>query len=177
MATIKNLLGILCLAVIGSSGMPRRDFLNRIEPVDSGSKVLYFAQKQLGVHEKSGKNDGVQVEQYLAYVKLKKGAPWCAAFVSWVYGRAGYARPRTGWSPALFPSSRLTDQIKPACVFGIYFSDLKRIAHCGLVVKRTGGWVLTIEGNTNISGSREGDGVYRKRRHIKTIKAFADWIN
>lgn len=40
-------------------------------------------------------------------VKLKKGQPWCAAFVSWVFAKAGYTAPRTGWSPALFNTQEI----------------------------------------------------------------------
>jgi hypothetical protein len=32
-------------------------------------------------------------------------------------------------------------------------------------------WVATVEGNTNDAGSREGDGCYRKRRHISKIRS------
>jgi len=36
---------------------------------------------------------------------------------------------------------------------------------------------VTIEANTNISGSREGEGVYRKRRRVKTIYRMANWVS
>lgn len=80
------------------------------------------------------------------------------------------------WSANLFPLAKRTREPLPADVFGIYFSELKRIAHCGLVESKNGNWIATIEGNTNISGSREGDGVHRKLRHQRTIKYFANWI-
>ena len=137
--------------------------------------LLPIALGELGVREWSGKNDGPKVETYLAAAGLKKGQPWCAAFVSWVYQQAGYAKPRTGWSPALFPASQLVKQRKPGVVFGIYYPELKRIGHCGFVLSETTDWLLTVEGNTNGGGSREGDGVYRKRRHVKAVYAYADW--
>jgi hypothetical protein len=92
-----------------------------------------------------------------------------------VHGQAGFPKPKTAWSPALFPENRKVKLPANGDVFGIYFSNLKRIAHVGIVEKRFGSWLYTIEGNTNITGSREGDGVYRKMRKIKTIKAFANW--
>ena len=137
--------------------------------------LLPIALAELGVREWSGKNDGPKVEAYLAAAGLKKGQPWCAAFVSWVYQQAGYPKPRTGWSPALFPASRLVKKGKPGVVFGIYYPELKRIGHCGFVLSETTDWLLTVEGNTNGGGSRDGDGVYRKRRHSKTVHAYADW--
>ncbi|MFN0257616.1 C40 family peptidase [Pedobacter ureilyticus] len=140
-------------------------------------QLLEIAKSQIGVREASGNNDGYEVETYLAYTGNKKGEPWCASFVSWVFGKAGYTAPRTAWSPSLFPKARLVAAGKPAMVFGIYFPDKGRIAHAEIVEKQKDNWLCTIEGNTNIEGSREGDGVYRKMRHIKTIKYYADWIN
>jgi hypothetical protein len=139
-------------------------------------ELVRIAQKEVGVREQTGNNDGAKVESYLAVVKLKKGQPWCAAYVSWVYAQAGLAKPRSGWSPDLFPASRLARSALPGNVLGIYFSSLKRIAHVGLIVRQKNEWVCSTEGNTNVSGSREGDGVYTKLRHIKTIYKIADWV-
>ena len=141
------------------------------------NQLLEIAKSQIGVREASGNNDGYEVEQYLAYTGNKKGEAWCASFVSWVFGKAGYTAPRTAWSPSLFPKARLVAVAKPATVFGIYFPDKGRIAHAGIVEKQKDNWLYTIEGNTNIEGSREGDGVYRKMRHVKSIQYYADWIN
>ena len=138
--------------------------------------ILRIAHSQLGVREATGKNDGKEVEAYLGYTGNKKGEPWCASFVSWVYGKGGFIQPRTAWSPSLFPLSRQTLNPKSADIFGIYFANLKRIAHCGLIANINGNWINTIEGNTNLAGSREGDGVYRKLRHRLQIKSFANWI-
>lgn len=69
-------------------------------------EVQRIYTSQLGVREKAS-NSGPAVEQYLRYVNLPKGNPWCAAFVCWVYGKAGVFNPRTGWSPALFPAEKV----------------------------------------------------------------------
>ncbi|WP_276090453.1 peptidoglycan-binding protein [Pedobacter sp. JY14-1] len=61
-------------------------------------------------------------------------------------------------------------------VFGIYFPKLGRIGHCGLVEGVQGDFCRTIEGNTSVAGSREGDGVYRRLRHRRTIARFSDWV-
>lgn len=65
---------------------------------------------------------------------------------------------------------------KTADIFGIYFANLKRIAHAGLVDEWGDKYVVTVEGNTNEAGSNEGDGVYRKRRLISSIYQVADWV-
>jgi hypothetical protein len=58
--------------------------------------------------------------------------------------------------------------------------DIKRgdivcftFSHIGIAVgyPDTDGNVLTVEGNTNGDGSREGDGVYKKTRHISKIRS------
>ncbi len=186
--------------------------------------VTYVQQiytSQIGVREK-GNNSGPAVEQYLRYVNLPKENPWCAAFVCWVFGRAGVGNPRSGWSPDLFrksyviwerglsktvsepgtksqesrlpayvpgvyPSSLVTGNRQPGSyrlitpstgdIFALYFPEKRRIAHVGFIDQWDGTWLISVEGNTNISGSREGDGVYRKRRLVRTIYKVARYIN
>jgi len=92
------------------------------------------------------------------------------------FKKAGYPAPRTGWSPALFPKDKLVKEPFPACVFGLYFPSLKRIAHVGFVERIRGKYCVTIEGNTNPEGSREGGGVFRRMRYRKTISKYANWL-
>ncbi|MBB5438639.1 hypothetical protein HDC92_002320 [Pedobacter sp. AK017] len=101
---------------------------------------------------------------------------WCAAFCSWCFGQAGYKAPKTAWSPALFPPGRIVKAALPGMVMGLYFPSLRRIAHCGIVIGVKGEWCETVEGNTNVAGSREGDAVMRKLRHKRTIAKYADWL-
>lgn len=89
----------------------------------------------------------------------------------------------SAWSPALFTRNVIYNRgslkNKTPCsgdVFGLYFTNLKRVAHVGFVDKWTNQFVITVEGNTNEAGSREGDGVYRKRRPIRTIYIVSDYI-
>lgn len=166
MATIRILLGLVCIAVIGSSWSAERSFI-------TPAKVVEIAQKEIGVQETS-ENSGHRVDRYNAYVGLKK-VPWCASFVSWCFGQAGYPQPRTAWSPSLFPANRITKEPLPGMVLGIYFPELKRIGHCGIVEQMKNDLVYGIEGNTNINGSREGIGVYRRIRHKRSIHCFSDW--
>lgn len=179
MATVKIFLGILCFALFSRDSLPGRYHINQApnRAFADRAKLLRIAKNEIGVREVSGHNDGPRVTAYLRYTGVEQGSPWCAAFVSWVFGQAGYPAPRTPWSPALFPPGKRTKQVGPAVVFGIYFSHLKRIGHCGLVERQEGDWLITIEGNTNVMGSREGDGVYRKRRLLKAIRYFANWAN
>ena len=162
-------MGILCIAFVGSSRIANGNLLN--------SSIVTIASKEVGVRERTGRNDGTRVEEYLHAVGLNRGDPWCAAFLSWVFKQAGYSAPRTGWSPDLFPSKRLVKLPEPGDVFGIYFADKGRIAHCGLVESVRHDYIYSIEGNTDASGGREGGGVYRRMRHKRGISKFAKWRN
>ncbi|MGB4400012.1 MAG: hypothetical protein WBJ10_11625 [Daejeonella sp.] len=62
-------------------------------------------------------------------------------------------------------------------IFGLYFPEKHRIAHVGFIDQWDGTWMISVEGNTNISGSREGDGVYRKRRLVKSVYKVARYIS
>lgn len=179
MAAIRLLLGIVCLAVTYSTRLPERNLLKytRFSLRDQRrSNLARLAENEIGVRELTGNNDGKRVELYLAWVGLKKGESWCAAFISYLFHKIGNNKPRSGWSPDLFPNARLARSTLPGNVIGIYFPDKHRIAHVGLIVHEKDNWITSIEGNTNIIGGREGDGVYRKLRHRRTIYKISDWL-
>jgi len=148
----------------------------RPDEINCRQALLKLAIAEIGVKERSGKNDGARVEEYLAVAGLKRGDPYCAAFISYLFKQEGFTQPRTGWSPALFPVSRLARSALPANILGIYFPELKRIAHVGMIERMDGNWCVSIEGNTSLQGGREGEGVFRRRRHIRTIYRIADWV-
>ena len=212
------LAALMCLILIlieGNSQWLRAQALitPRIRSSESAyrDKVRQIYTSQIGIREKQP-NSGPAVEEYLRYVGLAKGNPWCAAFVCWVLGKAGVENPGTGWSPGLFPvnkviwerkkewtidsgqwtmrkelkvesgklrveSGKVIQRPGAGDVFGLYFQEKKRIAHVGFVDQWDEAWLVTVEGNTNDSGSREGDGVYRKRRLVRSIYKVARYIN
>jgi hypothetical protein len=45
-------------------------------------------------------------------------------------------------------------------------------SHVGIVIQDKGSRIITVEGNTNGAGSREGDGVYRKDRPKSIARNF-----
>lgn len=147
--------------------------------------VASIYRSQIGVRELSGRNDGRQVEIFLASCKLTKGNPWCAAFVTWTFKTAGVKTVISGYSPVWFPAgktiytrgARSNTTPGTADVFGIWFASKKRIAHVGFIDDwPQGNYAITVEGNTNEAGSREGDGVYRKRRLKNQIYKISRWI-
>lgn len=130
---------------------------------------IYTAE--LGVKEATGNNDGPRVAEYLGYTNLGPGYNWCAAFICWCLGKAGLDNPRNPWSPALFLDKRVVrDLPQTADVFGIYFTDLKRIAHVGFIDEWKDDYVITVEGNSD-------NAVIRKRRPQRSIYKIANWID
>ena len=162
------------------AGLPCR------KPIETQrDKLIELANQQVGVRELTGNNDGEMVEMYLHSVNLKKGDPWCAAFLGWLFSGLGIDNPKSGWSPSWFPPDKVVyknDWRKdfvalPGQVGGLYFKQKNRIAHVFLVEYQDEKNYYTIEGNTNIAGSREGDGVYRKIRSKQIVYAIADFIS
>lgn len=174
---ISLLLGlILCLGTSGNC--------TELIPPDSLSKreqVVLLYRSQIGVRE-VGKNAGQQVEAYLASTGLGKGYAWCGAFVTWVIKSVGLSLPQgPAWAPSWFvKGKRIKHEMAQAGdVFGIWFKNKNRIAHVGFIDENwmnSSNLILTVEGNTNEAGSREGDGVYRKRRLKKQIYQISNWI-
>lgn len=100
---------ILCLLIINGRQVNAQSMLIKGESNSLKSlqqKVQQIYTSQVDIREKQP-NSGPAVEQYLRYVNLPKGNPWCAAFVCWVFGEAGVSNPRTGWSPSLFPAGKV----------------------------------------------------------------------
>lgn len=172
MATTRFIFGIVCLVGLIGHRLPDRHLL----ATNAQEKILNIARSQLYVREKGKNNHGKEIRAYLAYTNLTEGNPYCAAFISWVYGQAGRPQPRTAWSPDLFPLDRLTKAPQPADLLGIYSVAQRRIVHCGIVERLHNDWVISIEGNTNNNGSTDGDGNYRKLRHKRSVHCYSRWL-
>ncbi|MEC4004901.1 CHAP domain-containing protein [Flavobacterium sp. SUN052] len=158
------------------------------------SEALKVATSQIGVKE-TGRNEGPQVNIYLKSVGLDavgNNYSWCAAFVYWCFKQASTQLNVTNplyktagclehWNNAkctkLSISQALKDpsKIKPGFIFIIDFGHGH--GHTGIVESVNGGYLTTIEGNTNPELSSNGYGVFRlNRRKIKDItKGFLDY--
>lgn len=140
---------------------------------------------QVGIREATGRNDGPEVEKYLAAVGLGKGYAWCAAFNAYNFDAFGIPNPQSAWSPhwaqrddIVWSSKLRGGKIRPGDVFTWYSPRKRRVAHTGIVVGTDKhGAVLTIEGNTNDGGSRDGDGVYARKRSLDKIYAVTNYIS
>ena len=147
-------------------------------------QLVKIAESQIGVRE-TKKNGGTKIEEYQRSTWLPIGPwAWCAAFVCWcveqtMFGeKYTFPRPETAgawdfekWCLSVNNSVKLYKPhggiIKKGDIVVFTFS------HIGIAVSDVdkNGIVQTIEGNTDSDGSREGDGVYRKRRHISKIRS------
>jgi len=178
---IIHALALASLSLLGTGeGVAQGVVLSRGARVES---LMEVARNTIGLREGPG-NSGAVVDEILATVGLEGSrAPWCAAWVVYVgdkaFGKQANPFPRSAWSPA-FVVKPTWDRGKgatpgPADAFGIYFQSLRRVAHTGLIERIEGKMAVTIEGNTNDNGSRDGDGVYRKRRPLCTMLARS-WL-
>lgn len=146
--------------------------------------VVENATLDVGVREATGHNDGPVVERYLASVGMHKGLSWCAAFVSYHLSGCGVRNPHTGWSPAfsgvsarIWSPRKATRMPMPGDVFALWYSSLGRVGHVGFVTGCDGRYITTVEGNTSAPGSREGDGVYARRRQLSKVYAVTNYIH
>ena len=148
-------------------------------------KRIYTSQ--IGVRELTGNNDGEVVEKYLLSAGLKRGSPWCASFIYWTFEQCGdtLSIKYPAWVPSYFPRSKIIykrGKIKKrdpmyGDLIGIWFSSKGRLAHIGFFDRETNKYYITVEGNTNDAGSREGDGVYKKKRIKRQVHSISSWID
>ena len=67
-------------------------------------------------------------------------------------------------------------QPKTGDVGTLYYTNLKRIGHTFFYDRRVNSSVYeSVEGNTNGEGSREGNGVYRKKRSFNATYSLSRW--
>lgn len=152
-------------------------------------RLIATAEKDCGIKEATGHNDGPRINtfQRLAGIKVgtatAPGDPYCiAALFTWHLETFGEANifPRTGWTPdAIRGGSADVSKMQPGDVFSIYFPKLGRDAHGGLFTKWRGplhNVAETIEANTDPTGGRDGDGVYRRTRAASALHKFKSHI-
>jgi hypothetical protein len=156
---------------------------------DGGTGLLAEAVKvaatQVGVMETpEGSNGGPEVDAYLASVGLGTGFYWCASFVYWCFrtaaanlGRANPVFKTAGclnhWNKTQgrkIPAAEAVANpglVKPGHIF--ILNHGAGMGHTGLVESVEGGFLHTIEGNSDPEGGSNGIGVFRLERKIAAI--------
>ncbi len=161
--------------------------------------LVKHALTKVGLREKGGANKGADLQEFFDADSYDPngakpgddGYAWCAAFICRIVqlaiqdsGRTfSFNRPTTpgawafeAWSRAQ-DSSTKTRKPPRTEVDGpvVHAGDIcvLKISHICLAVSDSDsdGYLWTVEGNTNSAGSREGDGVYKKKRHISQFRS------
>lgn len=181
-------------ALFGGQSVPvRNDTTN-----DLLASAVHMAVREIGVMEDPrGSNRGPRVDQYVTATGLSPSGrfAWCACFVFFCYKEAAAALGRSNpvvrtagvldhWNRAGAKGvPRITNAqassnpglVRPGHIFIMNFGS--GLGHTGIVERVTGGKLVTIEGNTNTGGSREGIGVFRRelRKIVDINKGFIDY--
>lgn len=149
---------------------------------EAADRLLAVAASQIGVHEGKTGGDWNNDNPYGVWYGMNKVA-WCAEFVSWCAAQAGFTAiiPKHAYTPSGYnwfaarkqtvSSPRRGDLLY---VYGYVASEKRsRVHHVGIVENvLPGGYISTVEGNTNDSGSSQGDGVYRLKRKLSSRLKF-----
>lgn len=179
-------------ALFGAQSVPvRNETANELL-----ARVLHHAAAQVGVRETSP-NRGPQVDEYIKATGLNPSGrfAWCVCFLYWCFEQASKDLGRSNpmiktagvldhWNRAgtkgipritTTQASNNPAVVRPGQLFTMKFTST--LGHTGIVERVMGGRLVTIEGNTNTGGSREGVGVFRREmRKIVTInKGFIDY--
>lgn len=148
-------------------------------------KMIAAMRSKVGVREvPKNSNRGPDVEEFQKATWLDgSGWAWCAAFVCWGIKQVedsghelGFKRPLTAgawdferWArtqPLPVKLHKPRTKIKKGDIVVFTFS------HIGVAIAdESGGYVKTVEGNTDSSGSREGGGVYEKKRKVSLVRS------
>lgn len=135
--------------------------------------TVQLASLLLFVREKTNQNDGPWVEAILRVTGNAKGDPWCAAFVSFVLcivNGGTSPLPMTASCQAIreyaVAHGMLTTTPDAGDVF-LLLDGANHAHHTGFCASQVADGVFsTIEGNTNDNGSRDGYGVFARRRSL-----------
>jgi hypothetical protein len=160
---------------------------NRATRIRTGAvrNLLASAGRWMNVRELTGNNDHPMITRAMKLCGLdgNKGYPWCAASQAEIHDHAGIPAPHSARVVDWFQQNVVWEKRfgelppfpKQGMVGGLYYRKLGRLGHIVLIVGEDRNNYYTLEGNTNVAGSREGDGFYKKVRSKESISALADY--
>lgn len=148
-------------------------------PVGLAARVISTLKAEAGYKEgRSGghwnNNQKFSLEQ--PSLRWSNFMAWCATFVCWGFAKNGGYAPIGGSSTAAVAVFR--DRAKASGRFSEYPAVGAIMilgqsgVHTGVVYAYDSTYIYTIEGNTNDSGSAEGNGVYLKRRTRASVYGY-----
>ena len=162
---------------------------NFTEPNANGDEISMeatnVALSQVGVMENPpGSNKGPEVNEYLASVNCPPGNFWCASFVYWSFNEAAKklnlnnpvfktAGCMSHWKNTKGKKIIAKDAVNNPSLLRqgqIFIIDHGGgLGHTGILERIEGGFIHTIEGNSNSTGSSNGIGVFQLTRKIVQI--------
>lgn len=147
-------------------------------------KHLSIAEGYVGTTEKTGHNDGPEIEKIIKHGGGAKGASYCAYFVKFCLdsAQAKYPIRRTGMARGYQTKTSIdandvligktTVPVGSIIVFG---KGETPYGHTGFVLRWGKKYGTTIEANTsptNKGSQSNGDGIWYKRRAIEPLNYF-----
>lgn len=132
----------------------------------TAAQVIDIAKSQVGYREGFSGGHWNNIQKYSGEVpglEWSNGQAWCDVFVCWCFHKAGLTNfpvaAFTGYSTSGWKARNRWSEypaIGAQVMFGVN-------VHTGLVYNYDDTFIYTVEGNTNVNGSAEGDGVYLKK--------------
>lgn len=184
--SIKKLSSVLVLAIFLClpNLLHSQPVFHRLTASETRAEIIKLARECVGIKEvPKGSNWGRDVQAFLWHVKIKFPAPWCAAFLAYLFHQNCVDIPFSGYVPNWsigefkpyvkynsFKDGKLSPKdIYPGDLGTIYFPSMKRAAHIFIIIEVHATYVVTVEGNSNSGGSREGWIVVLKQRSLNEI--------
>ena len=145
---------------------------------------LRIAQNYVGTVEKTGKNDGAEVEYIIKRGKGAKGSPYCAYFVTLCIDSAKIKEPtvRSGLArnfktkKSIKASDVILGKVEiPKGTILVWEKGNTIYGHVGFVFEWKKDKGMTIEANTSCGskGSQsDGDGIWIRKRKIEPLNYF-----
>lgn len=145
----------------------------------AAADVIRIAKAEVGYQE--GRSDGHwnNKQKYSGAVpglEWSNYQAWCCTFMAWCFQTAGLP---SGSYPVTASCAIATSWWKQRNRFSEYPAIGAQVlfgvgggSHTGLVYAFDDTYIYTVEGNTNTSGSAEGDGVYLKKRARRDTYVF-----
>jgi len=156
-------------------------------------KMVAIAKSRVGNTYETSVNQGPGIAEFWSATNYPGGyndrAPWCAAFTSWCVQQTGVLpdniRPKSasafkggGYESWAQSNSSIAKLITNPRTINAGDLVVFSFSHIGIASTNSdaNGSFQCVEGNTNLAGSREGNGVYEKTRNVKSVRSVASLI-
>lgn len=150
------------------------------QPINASTNecIVRTAEKYIGVVE-TRRNSGPEVDRIIIAAGGKPGQPWCGWFARYVHQICKVTKQGGGMALSWFDKGHLISpsMVMPGDVASVWNKYMGRIGHILIIREwnRNSQFFISVEGNTNAKGSREGSGVRSLQRSKKDCFNYARW--